>query len=300
MLEVLSQAMVVAGFLLMLYNVISVVRFIRIEDDVMSTQGEDSLSYVVLAFVVCFALVYAYIFFQNFAELSIGVILLSGSAFVTVALQWIYRLVASLKVNSIDMAEALSTVIDARDRDLRGHSHHVELLALLIYDALPERERRDIKRANLRYAAIFHDIGKLGVPEAILNKPGHLNAEDWIAIRKHPIIGVDILSPLNSFSEIQDWIRYHHERIDGMGYYHVPGDEIPLGARIIAVADTFSAVLMKRPYKEPSSYDQSIEVLRSCAGTQLDAHLVEVFCAIPREQIVACSHVLGDAGNGEV
>ena len=299
MLGVIAQGMVAAGLALMIFNIISVVRFIRTQEDVLTDDADEHLTYVVLAFVACFALVYAFIFFQRFAKLSIGLILLSGSAFVTFVLQWIYRLVNNIKNNTISMAETLSTVIDARDRDLRGHSRHVELLSLLIYDALPEREREGISRTNLRYAAVFHDLGKMGVPEAVLNKPGRLNADDWNLIRQHPNIGADILAPVTSFEEILSWIRYHHERVDGQGYYHIPLEEIPLAARIITVADTFSAVLMRRPYKEPTSYDESIQILKDAAGTQLDAHLVDVFCAIPKERIMACSYVLGDAGNGE-
>ena len=291
--------MVALGLALMIYNVYSILRFIRTEDDIMSVQGEARLSYVVLAFVVCFAVVYAIIFFQNLAELSIGIILLSGSMFVTFSLEWIYLLVNSLKTNTINMAEALSTVIDARDRDLRGHSRHVELLSLLIYNALPESEREGVHRSNLRYAAIFHDIGKLGVPESILNKPGRLSEHDWVVIRKHPRIGVDILKPVSSFDEVQDWIMYHHERIDGKGYYGIPGDQIPLGARILSVADTFSAIFMKRPYKQSNSYDEAVSILREVAGTQLDAHLVDIFCGIDRDKVLACSYVLGHTAGDE-
>ena len=292
MIDALSQGMVLAGLLLMLCNIGSVVRFIRTQRDVITGKREMALSYVILAFVVTFAAVYAYIFFQNFAEPSIGLILLSGSAFVTVSLQWIYHLVRSIKTNAMDMAEAQSIVIDSRDRDLRGHSRHVEELSRLIYEALPEQERSRINRTNLSYAAICRDLGKQGVPEAILNKPGALDEQDWKIMRRHPKIGVEILRPVKSFDDIHQWIEYHHERMDGSGYYHIPGDQIPLEARILAVADVFSALLMKRPYKEAASYEECIKILHDCAGTQLDAHLVELFCSLPREKVMACSRVL--------
>lgn len=294
MLGPISQGMVLAGLVLMVFNVISIARFVRNQHDILTGEGVAWLGYVVLVFTVCFALTYAIIFFQNFSEFSIGLILLGGSAFVTIVLQWIFALVGSIKSNTRSLAEALSSIIDARDRDLRGHSRHVELISGLIYDALPEEERESINRVNLEYAAIFHDLGKLGVPEEVLNKPGKLSKREWAAIRKHPRIGADILAPVHSFEGITDWIAYHHERIDGRGYYHIAGDDIPLGARILAVADVFSAVFMRRPYKEADSYDECIEILKEAAGTQLDAHLVEVFCSIPREKVMACSHVLGD------
>lgn len=291
-MAVLSQAMVALGLALMLFNIYSVARFVSTQRDVLTGKSDVTLSYVILAFVVVFAIVYAYIFFQNFAEPSIGIILLSGSAFVTVVLQWIYTLVGSIKETAMDIAEALSTVIDARDRDLRGHSRHVEAISMLIYDALPEHQRSKINKTNLEYAAIFHDLGKLGVPESILNKPGALNEQDWVVMRRHPQIGVDILQPVKSFADIQDWIRLHHERIDGRGYYGVPGDQIPLEARIITVADVFSALLMKRSYKEAASYDECIAIMRECAGTQLDTQLVELFCSIPKDKVMACSRCL--------
>lgn len=294
MIEQLSQAMIAIGFALMVVNVIKVGRFVRHQHDILTGEGTVWLGYVILAFTICFALIYALIFFQNFAEPSIGIILLGGSAFVYVVLWWIFQLVASIKTNTRSMVEALSSVIDARDRDLRGHSRHVELISSLIYKALPEDERETINQTNLQYAAIFHDLGKLGVPESVLNKTGRLSRDDWAMIRRHPRIGADILQSVHSFDEIEDWIAYHHERIDGKGYYSIPGDQIPLGARIISVADVFSAVLMRRPYKEATSYDECIEILKDAAGTQLDAHLVEVFCSIPRDKIMACSYVLGD------
>ena len=287
--------MVAAGFLLMIYNVTTVVRFIRDQRDVITGKNETVLNYVILAFVVCFAAVYAFIFFQNFEEMSIGIILLSGSAFVTVVLQWIYHLVGSIKANTMNMAEALSIIIDARDPDLRGHSRHVQELVVMMHEALPEQQRRTLNKTNLEYAAIFHDLGKLGVPESILNKPGPLTDEEWRVIRKHPKIGAEILRPVKSFDDIQDWIKYHHERADGKGYYQIPPDQIPLGAKIVAVADVFSALLMKRPYKASTSYDECIAVLKHCAGSQLDADIVDMFCAIPRERVLACSDVLAES-----
>ena len=300
MLGTVAQAMVALGFLLMVYNVFSAVRFIRDQRDVLGGKRESRLSTLILVFVVGFAIVYAIIFFQNFSEPTIGLILLSGSLFVFVVLQWIYRLVDSIKTTTISIAEALSTVIDARDRDLRGHSRHVEALALLIYDELPDELKQGVNRTNLRYAAIFHDIGKMGVPENVLNKPGLLTKEDWEVMRRHPRIGSDILRPVSTFDEIRPWIEYHHERMDGTGYYDVPSDQIPLGARIIAVADVFSAVFMRRPYKDPASYAETMEILRQASGTQLDPQVVEALARVPKAKVLACSKVLGgNAGSEE-
>ena len=299
MVEIFAQAMVAAGFALMVYNIYRLVRFIRDQHDVISGNAQRVFDYVILAFVIVFALVYGVIFFQNFGQVSIGFILLSGSAFVTLVLLWIFRQVHAIKANTMEMASALSAVIEARDPNLKGHSQHVRNLTVALYDQLPERLRRQCNRTNLEYAAIFHDLGKLGVPESILNKPGKLSAEEWQVMYKHPEIGVKILDKVSSFGDIEDWILYHHERPDGEGYYKVPGDQIPLGARIIAVADVFSAVLMARPYKETSTYDTCIQIMKDVAGTQLDAELVGYFCQIPRDVIEKCNHALPEFADSE-
>lgn len=97
-----------------------------------------------------------------------------------------------------------------------------------------------------------------------------------------------ILQPLHTFDEIADWIMYHHERMDGKGYYGVKGEDIPLAARIIAVADTYSAITMRRSYKEPRTHEDAVRIIREVAGTQLDAELVEIFLTIPREELERC------------
>ena len=96
------------------------------------------------------------------------------------------------------------------------------------------------------------------------------------------------MAPLKSFSSISDWILYHHERIDGNGYYGKPGGEIPLSAKMIAIVDTYSAITMRRSYKQPRTHEDAIAVLKEVAGTQLDAALVDVFVNIPGEELKAC------------
>ena len=155
-----------------------------------------------------------------------------------------------------------------------------------LYEELPDSMRRQLNLTNLEYAALFHDLGKLGVPESILNKPSALTTEEWDVMLQHPQIGVQILEPVASFDEISDWIMYHHERIDGQGYYKIPGDQIPLGARVIAVADVFSAIFMRRPYKDSVNYEECIAELKRSAGTQLDADIVKAFCNIPRAKVL--------------
>ena len=134
----------------------------------------------------------------------------------------------------------------------------------------------------------MHDVGKLGIPESILNKPGPLDTEEWKIMKDHPRMSCKILEPLVSLHEILPWIEYHHERIDGKGYYGIKNEDIPLAAKIIAVADTYSAITMRRSYKPPRTYEEAVDIMRVVSGTQLDASLVEIFLKIPKKQLQAC------------
>ena len=136
--------------------------------------------------------------------------------------------------------------------------------------------------------ALMHDVGKLGVPESILNKPAQLDPDEWVVMKRHPKVGVKILQPLQTFGHIMSWILYHHERIDGHGYYSCPGDKIPLPARIISIADTYSAITMRRSYKAPKTHEDALQIIKDVAGTQLDAELVKYFLTIPKERLIQC------------
>lgn len=107
-------------------------------------------------------------------------------------------------------------------------------------------------------------------------------------MRSHPKVGVKILKSLETFDRISDWILYHHERVDGNGYYKVPKENIPLAARIIAIADTYSAITMRRSYKAPRTHEEAIQIIKDVAGTQLDRNLVDIFVKIPEEELANC------------
>jgi HD-GYP domain-containing protein (c-di-GMP phosphodiesterase class II) len=104
----------------------------------------------------------------------------------------------------------------------------------------------------------------------------------------HPKVGVKILKPLHTFDSISDWILYHHERIDGNGYYRLDGNDIPLAAKMIAIADTYSAITMRRSYKNSKTHEQAIAIMKDVEGTQLDRELVDIFAAIPKEELEKC------------
>ncbi len=286
----LSQMMIAFGILLQVYNLYRAIRLLSYHK--LLTQGngikERILDYVVLCLIVLFVVVYVIIFTLQIQSFWIGLILFSGAIFVTVVLAWIYRLVDSEKENCLALSKSLISVIEARDPNLNGHSIHVQELSMLLHSYLPPAMKKQLSRDSLSYAALFHDVGKLGIPEAILNKPGKLTEEEWITMRRHPDIALKILEPVNFFAGMLDWIQYHHERIDGNGYHKMKGNEIPLGARLIAVADTYSAITMTRSYKSSRSYEEAIEIIKGAADSQLDGELVSIFCSIPKEEVVAC------------
>lgn len=288
---VLIYVMLIFGILQMIVNIWKYIEFLKSLKDVLSAgRGRVRFwKYFALALLIFFLIGYIYVLAKGKTDILTAGILFGGSVFVAIMLTIMFMLMNRTKERSIDIAQVLIGVIDARDPNLNGHSRHVQQLTMLIYDYLPHNQKHSLNPISLEYAALMHDVGKLGVPEKILNKPDKLDNTEWIIMKKHPQIGVNILEPLKSFNNIVPWILYHHERIDGKGYYGLKGMNIPLASRIIAVADTYSAITMKRSYKSERSHDDAIKIIRDVAGTQLDKDIVELFCNIPKELIIECS-----------
>lgn len=175
-------------------------------------------------------------------------------------------------------ALVLAEAITAVDPQLAGHAARVAALAERVANAmgLPGDEVKDI-----RYAAILHDIGKFRVPAVILSKPGPLAADEWRLVHEHPTLGAGILAAIPELARVAETVRSHHERWDGTGYPDgLRGEEIPLGARIVAVADAFTAMLEERPYRMARGRAGALEELRRHAGTQFDPAVVSVFLTI--------------------
>ena len=289
-MDMLISALIILGSILMVANIVRYFLFLKNTLDVLSTGSRRDYIWKTIAAIllVFFLLGYLFCVFWGDPDLVMALILFGGSIFVAIVLTLMFNLLDTAKSRSIDIAEVLVGVIDARDPNLNGHSRHVQRLTMLFYEYLPASLKRSINPVSLEYAALMHDVGKLGVPEAILNKPAQLNADEWAIMRRHPKVGVKILEPLKTFAHIKDWILYHHERIDGHGYYSQPGNQIPLAARIISIADTYSAITMRRSYKAPKTHEDAIQIIKDVAGTQLDAELVKYFLTIPREKLVEC------------
>jgi putative nucleotidyltransferase with HDIG domain len=174
---------------------------------------------------------------------------------------------------------ALGTALDSRDADSDWHSLRVTLYALRIARqvGVPKAQATVIEQG-----ALLHDIGKIGVPDALLRKPGPLTPGEWLLMRKHPEIGYRILSGIGFLQEAAVLVLHHHERYDGKGYPSgLRGEEISLGARIFAVADTLDCMTSVRPFQAATSYEAACDEIRRVAGSQLDPGLVDAFLQIP-------------------
>ncbi len=282
--------LIIIGSVIMLGNIIAYFRFIKTSTDVMLSgkRGEPLWEKLGLGLLIFFLIGYLGVALFGKPDLLVAGILFFGAIFVTLELLLMYYLVDTVKDRSLALTETLIGVIEARDPNLNGHSRNVQKLCECLYRHLPSNMKEGVGLVNFEYAALLHDVGKLGVPEKILNKPGKLDPEEWEVMKQHPKIALNLLKSMPSFDEIKDWIVYHHERIDGKGYYEVPLEDIPLAARMITVCDTYSAITMRRSYKEKRSHEEAIEIMKSVAGTQLDADIVSIFCSIPKEQLEAC------------
>jgi putative nucleotidyltransferase with HDIG domain len=177
-----------------------------------------------------------------------------------------------------EFVQLIAKTIDAKDKYTAGHSMRVAEYATMIARELnlDERQIEILQRASL-----FHDIGKIGIPDGILNKKSSLNEKDRIYIYRHPILAKEILSHMSDFQELLDVIYHHHERYDGNGYPNgLKGDEIPLLSRIISVADAYDAMLSERPYRNAKTKIEAIKELLSEKGKQFDPVIVDVFIKI--------------------
>lgn len=185
------------------------------------------------------------------------------------------ELYEDLRLFLMATVKSLVGAIEAKDSYTSGHSERVNLVSMLIGRELglsPE------DRETLRWASILHDVGKIGMPEGILQKPGHLTPDEFKVIKEHPDRGYQLLLPIGQLAEAAAIVRAHHETVDGKGYpLGLKGDDIPLLARIIAVADTFDALTSTRPYRTARPLDHALAEIRRVRGTQLDAAVVDGF-----------------------
>ncbi len=185
-----------------------------------------------------------------------------------------------LEKSYLESIEVLRRTVEVKDVYTRGHSDRVSEYSLLIGEKLnlpPEQMK------TLKIGALFHDIGKIGIPDAILLKTDKLTDDEYSEIKNHPAIGAHILSNASIFADIIPIVKHHHERYDGKGYpAKLAGENIPYLARIVAVADTFDAMTSRRSYRQALDFDYTTNEIERCKGTQFDPAIADVFLEILR------------------
>jgi putative nucleotidyltransferase with HDIG domain len=175
----------------------------------------------------------------------------------------------------VETVTSLALAIDAKDHYTQGHSQKVSSYAAIIAQALG---LTDAEIEEIRLGALLHDIGKVGIPEIILNKSGPLSAAEWETMKTHTELGAKILEPLKPMVRIRDMVRHHHEFYDGTGYpAGLQGDQIPHGARVIAVADAYDTITSARTYKKARTAEDAFTELERCASSQFDPEIVRAF-----------------------
>jgi HD-GYP domain-containing protein (c-di-GMP phosphodiesterase class II) len=186
----------------------------------------------------------------------------------------------SLEKTFLETVEALANALEANDEYTSSHARWITDLSLKVGQGLG-LDSRSLKRLEL--GALFHDIGKLGIPEAILSKPGPLTSEERSVVEKHPELGEKIIAPIDRLEEVRPIVRHCHERYDGTGYPdRRGGEEIPIESRIIFVCDAYHAMTTDRPYRKRLPVEEALRRLEEGAGTQFDPEVVEI-----------CKRVLG-------
>lgn len=261
-------AAAVAAATVFVVNVIFVAFYLRVQD---KTPLEKTLKY-----------------FGDLAPSHLGVVPISYLLYVTyhslgilgvliflipiISARYIIKHTIDVKIQLVSTIRALMATLEARDENTFGHSDRVSRLAV---EVAREMSLPESLIEKLKMAAILHDIGKIGIPDDVLNKPGGYTEEEYLVMAKHPIIGEMIISNSKLMQEIASWVRHHHERYDGLGWPDgLRGENIPLGARIIAVCDAFDAMTSLRPYRARLTTEQAMCEIEKHSGTQFDPDVV--------------------------
>lgn len=188
----------------------------------------------------------------------------------------------SLQETYFATMKSLAQVVEAKDSTTRGHLDRTQGYGLALARLV---DAEVAAKPELGHGFFLHDIGKVGIPETILCKPGPLDDREWEIMRTHPSVGAQIIEPMRFLGDAAQIVRHHHERFDGCGYpSRLRGEEIPLAARIFSVADSFDAMTSDRPYRRAMEVDRALDEIRAGAGTQFDPEIAEVFIQLIEEQ----------------
>jgi len=185
------------------------------------------------------------------------------------------RLLGEVRSLFLNLVKSLISIVEAKHKYTRGHSERVNKISCFLGRQLGLRKHA---REVLHWASLFHDIGKISVPDAILNKPGRLTEDEFDAVKQHPVVGYNVLSHIEQLREALPGIRHHHERMDGSGYPDgLRADEIPLAAKIIAVADVYDALTSSRSYRPAMSISEALDIMREGEQAHFDSRVLKMF-----------------------
>ncbi len=192
------------------------------------------------------------------------------------------KMYEAMKKDQVSIIRALASTVDAKDHYTLGHSQKVSEYSHMIAEELklPERDREAVK-----YAGLLHDIGKIALSDEIIKKPSRLTENEFEMVRKHPIVGAKIIKEIDSLAPIVPIVLHHHERFDGKGYPDgLSGEQIPIGARIVFLADAYDTMVSARAYRDMIPPELAISELRKNAGTQFDPKVVDAFIETLRKK----------------
>ena len=172
--------------------------------------------------------------------------------------------------------KSIANALDAKDAYTHGHSMRVTLYSLMLAKTIKPDDERFLEEVEI--TGILHDIGKIGIPQNVLCKPGKLTDEEYAVMKQHPVYSEKLVKNIKQLEELGAWVKAHHEKWDGTGYPDgLKGEEIPLGARIVAIADTYDAMTSTRSYRNALTHEIAMIEIRDCMGTQFDPYLAEIF-----------------------
>lgn len=207
-----------------------------------------------------------------------GLFFIAGFPTVLILNKSIVKKNKSLSKTNIDILNLLGSAIAKRDSDTNAHNFRVTMYALILGEHLKLNKQ---KLKSLIKGSFLHDVGKIGISDAILLKPGKLTDPEFEVMKQHVLIGAEIINHSEQLNDAREIVFYHHEKYDGTGYMHgLKAENIPINARIFAIADVFDALTSKRPYKEPFSYEKAFEIMNENSGTHFDPKLLETFFQI--------------------
>jgi len=195
-----------------------------------------------------------------------------------------FSLYIDMKKMYFDTIRTLSNALDAKDEYTNGHSHRVAEYSTMIAEKM-QFTPKDIE--TIKTAALLHDIGKIGIKDNVLNKPGKLDFKELYEVQQHPEIGANILKDVAALDKVSSIIRYHHERFDGLGYPDsVGGADLPIESAIIGVADAYDAMTSDRSYRKAMSHEAALEIIRSGSGSQFHPEVVKIFIGLEQGQVL--------------